>query len=129
MTFLKCVLLFTGGLAIVWFARYPVQWFSNWLYRESDVQPGVKGVPPWIVGEFERLLAFAIFFLKIEDAYTLLIAWMAAKIAANWQRRPWPDEPEEARRLRAETFIALMAGTLSLFFGVVGGSIAHCGCF
>jgi ABC-type dipeptide/oligopeptide/nickel transport system permease subunit len=46
---------------------------------------------------------------------------MAAKLAANWQRREEADYG-----VRANTLIALMAGTLSLGIGVLGGLIARC---
>jgi len=100
----------------------------DWLLKRSNVGPLEKGVPPWIVGMFERLLAFTIFLFHVKSAYTLLIAWMAAKLASNWQRRPWPEGKDDGREIRANTFIALMAGTLSLALGVLAGTIAHCGC-
>ena len=96
--------------------------------KESDLPSKKDGVPGWIVGAFERLLAFTLFALQLEDGYTILIAWMAAKLASNRQRRPWPKGVEDARQLRARTFIALMAGTLSLAFGILGGTIADFGC-
>jgi hypothetical protein len=124
MCFLSVIL----GLIVVFGAQYPVQRFVDWVQHESNIEPREKGVPSWIVGLFERLLAFLLFALLVKHAETLLIAWMAAKLAANWQRRPWPKNTEVAREIRAHTFTALMAGTLSLGFGVLGGVIAHCGC-
>ena len=39
------------------------------------------------VDTFERTLAFVLVFFSVEQAMTVLIAWMAAKLAANWQRQ------------------------------------------
>jgi hypothetical protein len=126
-------LLFIVGLAVALLAHFPVDWFVRWLRHKSDVPPRElrqQAVPNSIVGTFERLLAFFLVCLNVEGAYAILIAWMAAKLAASWQRQPISGglEAEEAdREIRAGIFIALMAGTVSLIFGVVGGAIARYG--
>ena len=71
-------------------------------------------------------MTFVLFLFAVEDAGTVLIAWMAAKLAANWQRRELTDNERKSLWIRAQTFVALMAGVLSLAIGVLGGSIAHC---
>ena len=125
------VLLFIVGLAVALLAHFPVDWFVRWLRRKSDVPPRElrqQAVPVSIVGTFERLLAFLLVYLNVEGAYAILIAWMVAKLAANWQRqlKSGNQDAEEAdRENRAATYIALMAGTVSLIFGAIGGAIAR----
>ena len=124
------VLLFILGLAVALGSQPIVKWFVQWVRKESGVPTDREGegVPPWIVGTFERLLAFALIFFNVEQALTVLIAWMAAKLAANWRRQTLVGDDSEAdRKIRIYTLTALMAGTLSLGFGVLGGAIAR-GC-
>lgn len=126
-------LLFIIGVAVALLAHFPVDWFVRWLRHRSDVSPRElrqQAVPVSIVGTFERLLAFFLVCLNVEGTYAILIAWMAAKLAASWQHQPISGslEAEEAdREIRAGILIALMAGTVSLIFGVVGGAIARYG--
>ena len=83
-------------------------------------------MPAWLTGTFERLLAFAIFYAAPTEAYTVFIAWILAKLAANWQRRGIDKlDPEDERKIRAQTLIALKAGTLSLAIGVIGATVAR----
>jgi hypothetical protein len=81
-----------------------------------------------IVGLFERTFAFGLVFTNVEGAYAVLGAWMAAKLALNRQRPPFnADDAEAERQVRVYGISALMAGTLSLGLGVIGGVIARCG--
>ena len=74
----------------------------RWLRGQSriaEIRPDKdKGVPPWIVGSFERLLAFVLVMFDVQGAYTLLAIWTGAKLAASWHRFPvtsdeWPTSP------------------------------------
>jgi hypothetical protein len=106
-----------------------------WLFHGfARVQSGLPfkrpkkevAVPAWITGSFERGLAYVIFYIATAEAYTVLIAWILAKLAANWQRRIIENlKPEQERKIRAQTLIALMAGTLSVTVGALGGAIAR----
>ena len=79
-----------------------------------------------IVGTFERLLAYAIFVIGIQEAYTLLIAWIVAKLASNWQWRSLDKVgPKLDREIRAQSLIPLMAGTLSVAIRAVAGVLAR----
>ncbi len=120
-------LQFVMGLAVALLAYVPVEEFQSWLRRRCRVPRHDQAVPVWITGTFERLLAFFLILLTDgQGAYAVLIAWMAAKLAANWPRWPLPKEDDEQlRKLRARTFIALMTGIVSLAFGVFGGLIAN----
>jgi hypothetical protein len=129
------VLLFILGLAIALLAHFPVEWFVYWLRHKSDLPPRELRkltVPVPIVGTFERLLAFFLVFLNVEGTYAILIAWMAAKLAFNWRRRPLSSssddlEVEADREIRAGTLVALMGGIVSLTFGILGGVVARWG--
>jgi hypothetical protein len=55
-------------------------------------------------------------------------ALVTAKLASNWQRQPFKGDGGEADQLvRVYSISALMAGTLSLGFGILGGLIARHG--
>jgi hypothetical protein len=84
-------------------------------------------VPPAIIGYFERYLAFLVLVSGVSDAGTILAAWMVAKLAANWQRREMGEDEETNAVIRANTLIALMAGTVSLVLDALGGLIARYG--
>ena len=122
------VLLLIVGLAVALASQPIVKSFVHWVREMSGVpvEREGEGIPPWIVGTFERLLAFALILFNVEQAMTVLIAWMAAKLAANWQRQTLVgDNSEVDRKIRIYTLTALMAGTLSLGFGALGGAIAR----
>jgi hypothetical protein len=96
--------------------------FIRWLERVSGMREPPKKekervvVPTWLVGGFERSLAFVLVVFDVPGAYTLLAAWIAAKLAANWQRVP-VDNSQKEREVRARTLIALIAGVVSVGFG------------
>jgi hypothetical protein len=113
------VTVFVGELIVYCFVRI-VRWLSN------DRERYPHAVPPWIVGVFERTMAFFLFLFAIEAAGTVLIAWMAAKLAANWQRRELTESERKSHWIRTRTFTALMAGVLSLAIGTAGGSASRC---
>lgn len=96
----------------------------RWLSDDREKYP--QAVPRWVVGAFERTMAFLLFLFAVDNAATVLIAWMAAKLAANWQRRDLTDNERKSLWIRKRTFIALMTGVLSLAVGVAGGSMARC---
>jgi hypothetical protein len=122
------VLLFILGALVPWIAHYPVKVFIDRLKGTTHV-PKAEGVrvSPAIVGYFERYLAFILVVTNVEGTGTILVAWMAAKLAANWQRRDMGGEEEANAVIRANTLIALLTGTLSLLLGAFGGVIARCG--
>jgi len=123
------VILFLLGLSVALLGYYLVKWSYDWVREESGLptrDEDVVAVPHYIIGGFERLLAFFLVALNVSGAFTILVAWMAAKLAANWQRRATPgDDDKKDQEVRASTLIALMHGVLSLAFGVLGGLIAQ----
>jgi hypothetical protein len=97
-----------------------------WLRRMSRLpekrQEDEIGVPVWIVGSFERVMAFAfVLFLAPKDAFTLLGFWIGAKLAASWHRVPQEVDNKKNRDIRAGTLAALIAGIISVSFGVLIG--------
>jgi hypothetical protein len=129
----KCVLVFALGIALILLAYWPVGWFLCWLRSQSRIL-GTRsvqetGVPPGIVGNFERLLAFFLVLFQVDGTYAILAAWLGAKLAASWQRVPIETEDAEAgRQVRAGTLSALIAGIVSVLVGVLVGLSVHCAC-
>ena len=80
----------------------------------------IKRVYPWLTGAVERL-AFAVFVgLELPDATTAMMAWLALKLAANWNR----SDLERTSAARPFLFPALLAGLISMVFAALGGMIA-----
>ncbi len=131
MPLLKIILALCLVSAFAWgllqFAYDIMDCVWRWLRRESDVEeyrPAAEvGVPVWIVGNFERLMAFAlVLFLKPKDAFTLLGIWLGAKLAASWHRMPVSNSnKKENRNIRAGTLAALIAGIVSVLLGALIG--------
>jgi hypothetical protein len=135
-----CVLAFAIGIGVIFFAYGPVGFFSRWLGAKSRIEQRTakeEGVPVWITGNFERLLAFFLVFFHVEGAFTLLALWLGAKLAASWHRLP--PEPYERtegadkkreynRQIRAGTLCALIAGILSVLIGAFAGLIVRSVC-
>jgi len=119
-----------GLLFALVLGHFVVEWFINWVRTKSRVEPRRTnaGVDNWIVGLFERTLAFGLAFANFPGTYAVLIAWMAAKLALDWKRPlpPSKGSSKEERERRVYGISALMAGTLSLSIGVIGGIIARC---
>src|SRR5262245_25436096 len=81
-------LLLLGAAAIPVLVHWPIQEFVDQLRKESGVpKPSRPRVPPMVTGIFERYLAFIVVAFSVEGAGTILLASMAAKLAANWQRQ------------------------------------------
>jgi O-antigen/teichoic acid export membrane protein len=75
-----CVFIGAGvfGVVVALIANVPVLafiWFARWLSGlRRKRNPRDVGVPPWLTGTFERLLAYTIFFIGVQEAYTLLVS-------------------------------------------------------
>jgi ABC-type Fe3+ transport system permease subunit len=104
-----------------------MEWLVGWLRRQGDVYdaPSTKerGLPAGIVGCFERILAFVLVLFDVPSAGTLLAAWIGAKLAANWQRYPSNETNEFGREYRVQTFVALIAGVVSVGLGCLVGLV------
>jgi hypothetical protein len=140
-----CILAFAIGIMIIGLAYGPVGFFSRWLGKKSRVkerEAKEEGVPVWITGTFERLLAFLLVVFHVEGAYALLALWLGAKLAASWHRlstdqisaktagRAKNDEEkrEYGRQIRAGTLCALIAGVVSVLIGAAAGLVVRSVC-
>jgi integrase len=74
------------------------------------VRPGY--VPAWFTGLFERALAFLLVLACVEGTYIILTAWMAAKLALNWER-PLPPSTLPAHQVSNPPRYELIQSLLS----------------
>ena len=126
-----CVLALAIGLGVIFLSYGPVGSLSRWLGTKSHLDERnakEEGVPVWITGNFERLLAFFLVLLHVEGAFTLIALWLGAKLAASWHRlatEPYGDaeKREYNRQIRAGTLCALIAGIVSVLIGALVGLI------
>jgi hypothetical protein len=131
-----CVLALAIGIGVIFLSYGPVGLFSRWLGAKSRIKARTakeEGVPVWITGNFERLLAFFLVFLHVEGAYALIALWLGAKLAASWHRLPTEpygdDEKREYnRQIRAGTLCALIAGIVSVLVGVLAALVVRSIC-
>ena len=91
-----------------------------WDKDEFDLDPSVTGIAERYFA-FLLVLAFGLGTL----IGTVLIAWIGAKLVANWQRQPGEGQGWQDQIIRARTFVALITGTYSLAIGVLAGWIAR----
>lgn len=108
--------------------NWPMEEFVARLRGASRVKkPSPPRVPPEVTGIVERYLAFSVVALDLDSAGTILVAWMGAKLAANWQRQAMRKGSESYNRtMITHTMIALISGTISIALGALGGLIARC---
>ena len=133
-----CLLAFAIGIGVIFVAYGPMGYLSRWLGAKSRIDARntlEEGVPVWITGTFERLLAFFLVLLHVEGAYTLIALWLGAKLAASWHRLPTePDtqgddeKREYNRQIRAGTLCALIAGISSVSIGALAGLVVRTVC-
>lgn len=98
--------------------------YVNFMYSLLKVEkPKVDSIrfPPWLLGAVERLFFTVLVGLNVSGTAPTIIAWLALKLAINWNNPAWGETP--ARITIA--FIALTGGVVSLVFAVVAGSIAN----
>jgi hypothetical protein len=113
------VSLVLGGFVAGSFLRV----VREWLRVPEDAEPKVPGV---LTGFVERLFFVLLVAEKISGAPTGMIAWISAKMAANWLS-------PEAQRLRSLTprevlnsrFSALLTGLVAMTFAMIGGQICN----
>jgi hypothetical protein len=132
-----CLLAFAIGIGVIFVAYGPMGFFSRWLGTRSHIDARTakeEGVPVWITGTFERLLAFFLVVLHVEGAYALIALWLGAKLAASWHRLPTEpygdtqgddEQREHNRQIRAGTLCALIAGIVSVLIGALAGLVVR----
>jgi hypothetical protein len=77
---------------------------------------GVQDVPPGLTGVIERLFFTVVVAFNVPGAVVAMIAWLAVKMATDWNR---PGTPTTA----AGAMSALLGGMVSMLFAVAGGLI------
>ena len=129
--FLFFLVIVFGSLAYLWTpANWMIEWFIERLRRKAGVdneslerlrqeQRNAKRIsahsriaekdtfdlPSEIIGRFERYLAFSLtlaFGLE-GSVITVLLAWMGAKLLANWQRQSGEGSALQDQIIRAHT--------------------------
>ena len=76
-------------------------------------------VPAWLTGVVERLFFAVLVGLNVAGAPAAMVAWLALKLATNWNHPDWKDKPEA----RSYAFSALLAGLVSMLFALLGGLV------
>jgi len=131
-----CLQAFAIGIGVIFLAYWAVGFFSRWLGAKSRINERTakeEGVPVWITGNFERLLAFLLILFHVEGAYAILALWLGAKLVASWQRLPIEpygdhEKQEYNRQIRAGTLCALIAGIVSVLIGAFAGLVVRSVC-
>lgn len=99
--------------------------FLHWV-SEIEVIDRRGRLPPYVTGLFERTLAFVVVATSFPDFQNILLAWLAAKAAANWNREEPPESKLQERYVyRSRSIMALMLGIVSVAMGIVGGKIGN----
>ncbi|TJW03688.1 MAG: hypothetical protein E5X42_30580 [Mesorhizobium sp.] len=107
------------GQLVTWGVHRLLTWSAN-----LDERPPGKRVPGSVTGTFERLLTFALVASQFPEFQNVVLAWLAAKLAANWQRDEPTGKAGAQQEYRTRALIAVMSGIVSVSFGYLGGRIA-----
>ena len=96
--------------------------FHRWLTHRLRVPRdlGARRTAPGLTGFLERLFFTLAVAVNASDALTAMMAWLALKLAANWQNRPDITDVETRKNY---AFSAIVTGFLSMLFAYVGGLI------
>jgi hypothetical protein len=96
--------------------------FHRWLTHLLGVPRDLDAnrTPPGLTGFLERLFFTIAVAVNASDALTAMMAWLALKLAANWQSRT--DIPG-AEIKKNYTFSAIVTGLLSMLFAYIGGLV------
>ena len=89
--------------------------------------PTVGRVSPLLLGNLERTVIFVLILAgPPSDLLTACIAWLALKLAVNWQRYTAKEGETEQARHNTNAMIALTSGFISLAIGAASGYAAKC---
>lgn len=114
-------LIFSIGLGLV------TGCFVNWLRHTKLGLPKRSDtvVPPPLTGSLERLFFTILVGLNVPGFPIAMMAWLAVKMATNWNR-PTPTGGEP-RDVRLWSFSGLLGGLVSMLFALLGGFICQGG--
>jgi hypothetical protein len=90
-------------------------WLSHRLGAPRD--PNAKRTPPGLTGFLERVFFTIAVAVNATGVLPAMIAWLALKLAANWQYR---DDINSVERTNYK-FSAILAGLLSMLLAYIGG--------
>jgi hypothetical protein len=111
------------GRFVTWGFLETLRWHMH--IPETNLDPSTRGVPAWFTGAAERLFFTVLVAFHMSGVTVAMIAWIAAKLDANWNRSSL-DEPkydrDTIRRARG-SFSILLAGLVSMLFALLGGLI------
>lgn len=94
--------------------------FHHWLTKRLGLlTPKEKRTSPWLTGLLERIFFTLAVATNATGVLPAMIAWLAVKLAANWNRRPITNGEEVT--IKNYAFSALVTGLLSMLFAYVGG--------
>jgi hypothetical protein len=80
-------------------------------------------VPPSLTGFIERLFFLLLVGAGVEGYPTAMMAWLAVKLATNWNHPDVRSDPETGTR--AFALSALLAGAVSLMCALLGGLLVR----
>jgi hypothetical protein len=109
-----------GTLVIFFFYRWQAGRLHKALKTPAEERHRAR-VSPTLTGLIERAIFTVVMFAQPDDALTAMGAWMALKMAANWQREGTPADPQRRNSLAV---LALLCGLLSMAFAALGGVAA-----
>ena len=106
-------LIFGGGVFLQ-LARHLLWRLAKLPTKDSGAGPSLPG---WVVGIAERLFFTWIVAATLPSAPTAMMAWLALKMGANWNRQ------QESPSTRAYAFCALACGLTSMGMALGAGLI------
>ena len=89
---------------------------GNWPPKNTK-----KEIPPWVVGLIEGVFFTTAVAFEMSGVTVAMIAWIAAKMAANWGARKF----EGIDNIQAFRLSALLGSLASMGFALIGGLICR----
>lgn len=104
-----------GHVAVAKFHR----WLTHRLGVPRDL--GARRTSPGLTGFLERVFFTLAVAVNTTGVLPAMIAWLALKLAANWQYRD--DIDGDAEKKKNYKFSAIVTGLLSMLFAYIGGLV------
>jgi hypothetical protein len=109
-----------GGAVASWaFLKGVRRWLG--VPPKPRLSSGNREVPPWLTGVVERLFFTFLVAFDQAGAPTAMVAWLAVKLATNWNHPAWKENPD----VRTFAFSALLGGLVSMLFAFLGGLVCR----
>lgn len=118
-------LVFSLGLGH-WVAKSFLDWLRYTKLKLRRQKPGrLKSVPPELTGFLERLFFTVLVGLNVQGAPIAMMAWLALKMATNWNRPIDNRSGRSQLRPLPWAFSGLLGGLVSILFALLGGLICR----